>query len=835
MKLKFCVTALALAAVLGLNARAQSARGSGDKPADEPLMLTPFEVSSSNDRGYLAGSSISATRINTEIGNLPFSITAITPQFIADTGAQNLMDIATQAAGVKNGTGSGNSGTSVLSIRGFLQSPQRNGFASNPLTSMYVDASIIDRVEIVKGPASLLYGAISPGGTVNYITRTAESRPFTELRLGLGSYNSESATVDVNQPLVPGKLLFRTIATYKTSEEYSQYTKGSTTVIAPTVKWLITPRISLTLDYQWLYRKDAPPATYVPNSDVATPASIVAAFYNVGYPGGNALLAGKTGASASLGFNDASDPGFLQSYPGVPDNFNTSDINDQMINDLNSINLTLDAKLNDHWSARVHYGADADRFTFIHTGHTLFTIPPPDSLVYTGGRWSVAPSWTAMTTAQQLAKGLAFAQAATNDPSILLGTMQNGTPTPVTMVRDQRFEELWLYATTLQAEAVGQYDFRSFKLQVLGGVFYDSVSYNARTEQNAGNAATPFFRTWDVNPASPTYYVNANEGSFNRSNLPPAASNTTTYNSDKAAYLLLNGTFFDNRLYVVAGARYNVSDSHLTNHVTGTNSTPVKSSYTTPQVGVGYKILRDVLLYASYSESYSLPSSPTLSVAGVVNGVPTSIPTGTSVPTIGKGIEVGVKADLIANTLNATVSAYQIDQENVLQTLNQNFNGVGVGTVTQGAAVRGKGIEAAMNWSPVSNLFIVANISEEDVRNTKEPVGLEYYLDQTPAFAAKTMGNLWARYNFQNASMKGMWIGGGANYVGESAGDKRNKDYFVPAYTIYNAAFGYDWKWNKANFSAVLNFKNLDDTFYKATPNALNQPRRILLTLTTRF
>ena len=55
-----------------------------------------------------------------------------------------------------------------FSIRGFDGdvTPQRNGFVGN----RYVDAGNFQRVEVVNGPASLLYGQITPGGTVNYIT-----------------------------------------------------------------------------------------------------------------------------------------------------------------------------------------------------------------------------------------------------------------------------------------------------------------------------------------------------------------------------------------------------------------------------------------------------------------------------------------------------------------------------------------------------------------------------------------------------------------------------------------------------------------------------------------
>jgi iron complex outermembrane receptor protein len=224
-----------------------------------------------------------------------------------------------------------------------------------------------------------------------------------------------------------------------------------------------------------------------------------------------------------------------------------------------------------------------------------------------------------------------------------------------------------------------------------------------------------------------------------------------------------------------------------------------------------------------------------LTAAGFVNGIPVSLPVGTTVPTVGRGYEAGIKGDLINNTLNFTIAAYQITQENVVQTVTQSINGQGVNITTQGVSIRGNGAEATINWAPNKNWAIVASVSQEDIRNIKEPAGLEYYLGQTVNFSAKTMGSIWSRYNFTSDALRGLWVGGGANYVGKSGGDRRNALYVVPAYTLYNTAIGCDWKWNKAAMSATLNFKNMGNAFYKATPNAVNQPRRLLLSLTTRF
>ncbi|SDR68214.1 TonB-dependent receptor [Opitutus sp. GAS368] len=804
------------------------------KPTGATIELSPFEVRSSTDRGYVAGNAVSATRISTVINDLPFSINAITPQFISDTGAENLMDIVSQSAGVKSGVSATTQGNAVFSVRGFVQAPQRNGFSSNQLVSNYVDGSVIERVEVVKGPASLLYGAIAPGGTVNYITKAPEPKPFTEVRFSLGAYNAYDTTLDVNQPLATDKLLFRFVTSYGNGEQYYQNTHSHSVVVYPTLKWIITPNLSLKLDYQGYQQRQDPPAVYLPNSVIATPASIVKTLYGVGHPGSKSLLANQTGPAVAEGVSDSSDPGFMRPFPGLPKNFNYADVSDVKSDNLKTFNAELDAKLNDHWNGRIHVGEDIDHSSYNQTGHAAAYVAPPDSLVYANGLWSVAPSWSALTSDQQIMQGLAYAQQAVNNPGLLQST-QNGTPSPIMMDRAPRVQTQSVRGTTIQAEAVGSYDLRGMKLQVLAGVFYDHVTYSAATLQNEHTAASPFFRAWDVNSASPTYYVNTNEGAFTAQQMTSVDTDTTAINSDKAAYVLVNASCFDNRLYFVGGARYNVSSNQVTDNAAGSVAPALNSKYTTPQLGFGFKITRDVLLYASYSESYTLSTQPYLTVAGVVNGIPTAIPTGPTAPTIGRGYETGLKGAFLNNKLNLTLSVYQIEEDKVLQDLNLNIDGFSIDNWNQGAKQRARGIEASVSWELQKNWQIVFSAAEEDVRNIKEPFGLEYYLGQNVGYTAKPAVHFWNRYALPQPALKGLWIGAGVDYQGRSAGDPRNRDYYIPAYTLLNAAIGYDWKVNKAKLTTTLNIKNIRDVAYKDTPQSIGEPRRIQLACTLHY
>src|SRR3954468_3246179 len=91
----------ALFVLLALTARAQTNNPAGSAAAsDEVVRLSEFQVSTSADKGYRAGNSVSATRIDTPIKDLPFSITAFTQQVSAEIVARDLFDLVQYAPGV---------------------------------------------------------------------------------------------------------------------------------------------------------------------------------------------------------------------------------------------------------------------------------------------------------------------------------------------------------------------------------------------------------------------------------------------------------------------------------------------------------------------------------------------------------------------------------------------------------------------------------------------------------------------------------------------------------------------------------------------------------------
>lgn len=216
---------------------------------DEPVELSVFQVTVSRDVGYLSTNAAEATRMNTPIENIPMNVTVFNQQFIEDLMAIDTAELlAYEASTVKtnendnfNMRGFSNPGSNFLN--GFAQT---SGFGSQPLAN-------IERVEVIRGPAAVLYGAGGYGGTINRITKQPQLQNFDRTRLILSDGGSYRAEFDTNHPLpvADGKtFMFRLNGTHARGENWFG-TRLEEDGLAPSFRWDITRRTKLILEYYY--------------------------------------------------------------------------------------------------------------------------------------------------------------------------------------------------------------------------------------------------------------------------------------------------------------------------------------------------------------------------------------------------------------------------------------------------------------------------------------------------------------------------------------------------------------------------------------------------------
>ena len=131
--------------------------------------------------GYVASESETGTRIASKIADLPFVVDVVTRPFITDFAENTMNDQLAFVAGF-----SPSEITGQYQLRGFSSPVELvDGFRRIGL----IDTSDIDRIEVIKGPDASIYGAIQPGGVVNFITRQPTTVPSAEICIEGGTDN----------------------------------------------------------------------------------------------------------------------------------------------------------------------------------------------------------------------------------------------------------------------------------------------------------------------------------------------------------------------------------------------------------------------------------------------------------------------------------------------------------------------------------------------------------------------------------------------------------------------------------------------------------------------
>ncbi len=211
-------------------------------PVLETVELSPFEISAEKDDGYAATNSLSGTKIATPLRDLPLSMEIVTEDFIEDIAAFDFVETLQYSTAASIDETSGVSAT----VRGFSSTFNfRNGFRYYARR----DSANIQRVEVVKGPAALLYGNVQPGGVVNVLTKRPTNRNTLRVNASATSFGGERVTLDVNRK-VSSKVSARLNAAYSVNPTYRDFTDSTFKLLAPVISWKPTSRTTVLLDFE---------------------------------------------------------------------------------------------------------------------------------------------------------------------------------------------------------------------------------------------------------------------------------------------------------------------------------------------------------------------------------------------------------------------------------------------------------------------------------------------------------------------------------------------------------------------------------------------------------
>ncbi len=736
------------------------------------VRVSPFEVSTQLDSGYRASNSVSASRFDRPIGELPFAVQAFTESFIQDQKPLIPFDVARYSPSVTYRSNDFNEGNANMAIRGFAigTTPGSTQILRDGLPGpSLLDFTNIARMEVVKGPSSFLYGQVAPGGIVNVITKSPEASFAATGGARYGSDNQYRFDLDVTGPATK-TLFYRLAASYYQDMHYWKPYDGNTWDIAPSLLWQPSDRLKLMLKYEAFQKDETPQLMQKP-----------------GYNTQKGVL--PTPADPNLSGVDV---------PGLPNNWNSMAYQDYRHSDTSNLSTSIDFKADDHWNLRGMYSHLEYKVDALFSGN----FGMPNNTTFLQGRRFRGQIYTNRDDIYQVdATGqyqfdwaslrLLFggqyvdrsfdnwAAQAPNDPA--LGSDPIASPLPLWDLRDPAS---WNRIVPIPKSALTE------------NVTNQSSNYSDMSLY--GSATFGFFddrllvlvggrETWTEGQLN-NYVTEQLQPAINASAFTPQYGILYKLTPE----LSLFGSY----------AKSFVPGTQLLNNPDGTQ-TPAK-----PTEGEGYDIGVKYSLFGGRL-------SGTLSYfdiknENIVNDLATTNASGSVV---------------ISNVQSGEQRSRGVELD-ATATLTENWQLYGSYSYMDAKITEFSGHDDAIL---AQNPYTLDSAGQQNYKNVAR------FHDAPLQMSAPHLANLWTRYNFTEDWMKGIYIAGGVNLVFDQTLLPDTPGSAYQTYALVNAMVGYQWQVGGHRLSLDLTAKNLADERYRPSQSTRGRPREFLLSFTASF
>jgi iron complex outermembrane receptor protein len=658
------------------------------------------------ETGYFVPNASVGTKTDTPILDTPQSIQVVPQEVLRDRNVRSIREGLENVSGVILTTAPAGS-RNYFTIRGFADF---TGFLVNGIPDPQInsDGSFIniDRIEVIKGPASVLYGQGPVGGTINLVTKQPLPDPFYEVSAVFGSFNDYQGAIDFSGPLDDSKkALYRLNMAYRNFGSFLDFDEGDSISIAPNVTVKVGENTNLVIegDVNRLKRNAQQPE---------------------GQPAEGTVLFNPNGR-VNRSFN-----------PAGPQNDNIT-VNGRA-------GYRFEHKFNENWKFRNNF---------------LYTFYNDDD---------------------------------SEGPLIYNENLQ---PDLRTLNRGFGIGSQFYDSYYLDTNALGNFLTGSVKHQLLFGV---SLSRNISDFNYEFGTAQP------VDIFNPVFDQNVTP-----SGIPTFVSSTT--NTTIGLYVQDEIKFTDN-LILLLGGRVDFFEQTTNNKVSETETNQSNTAFS-PRVGIVYKPIPPISLYATFAQSFT----PTIGVSASGNSFK---------PQRGTLYEIGVKGE-INERIFTTFALYNLTRTNITTTdPNNPFFSVQTGEQ------RSRGIELDINGEILPGWNIIGGYAYTDAEVTADnniPVGNRLRSAPEHSF------NLWTTYRIQTGNLEGLGFGLGFFYVGAREGDLANT-FTLPSYFRTDASVFYE----KNQFRAALNISNLFDIDYYASADSRTRvnpgaPLTVVGTLSWQF
>ncbi|SCX33182.1 TonB-dependent siderophore receptor [Agrobacterium rosae] len=207
-------------------------------PSETSTVLAPIVIDGAGaTQGYQPKSTSTATRTDTPLIDIPQAVNVVSEQVLKDQNASNLDEALGNVSGV----------TQTNTLGGTQDSVIRRGFGDNRDGSILTNGlktalprsfnAVTERVEVLKGPSSTLYGILDPGGMVNVVTKKPVDAFGGEIYGSLSSFGGGTTGLDLTGPIEGTDFSYRLIGEYKDVDYWRNFGETKNWLISPSLKW----------------------------------------------------------------------------------------------------------------------------------------------------------------------------------------------------------------------------------------------------------------------------------------------------------------------------------------------------------------------------------------------------------------------------------------------------------------------------------------------------------------------------------------------------------------------------------------------------------------------
>lgn len=215
-----------------------------------PGRLEEVTVTGRKIEHYLATDALTGTKSNALLRDLPITVSVVPHDLVEDRAIARLGEALDNVAGAQRKQGYGGVENFGAFLRGFDASflTLRNGVRDYGFYTLR-DTANVERFEVLKGPGSVLYGAVYPGGITNTITKKPVAEPLAHLDVGAGSYDRYRAEADVGGS-VTDSLYYRLNLAYEDAESFRDEVENEGYFVAPVATWVVSDRTNVTVEVE---------------------------------------------------------------------------------------------------------------------------------------------------------------------------------------------------------------------------------------------------------------------------------------------------------------------------------------------------------------------------------------------------------------------------------------------------------------------------------------------------------------------------------------------------------------------------------------------------------